>query len=74
MLTYCHSVPREPVSSFARSVILSLSHSRLFDLETMNPQLVRKVAGLRKALQARKEAASVFPYVLTCSNRDVLRE
>ncbi len=61
-----HLLYRESVSNFGRSVIHSLSGNRLFDVEAMNPDLVRRVARLRRACQLRRRAAAAFPFVLTC--------
>ena len=35
-------------------------------MSELNPRLSRRVAKLRKAVEARREAALAFPYVLTC--------
>ncbi len=61
---------RELVSNFGRSVISSLSGNRLFDLEAMNPDLVRRVARIRRAGELRRRAATVFPYLLSCRTRE----
>ena len=55
-----------PVSDFGRSVIASLAEEPLFRMSELNPRLSRRVAKLRKAVEARREAALAFPYVLTC--------
>ncbi len=61
---------REPVSNFGRSVINSLAGNRLFDMEAMNPDLVRRIARLRRAGELRRRAATVFPFLLTCKTKD----
>lgn len=55
-----------PVSDFGRSVVTSLAEEPLFRMSELNPRLSRRVAKLRKAVEARREAALAFPYVLTC--------
>ncbi len=59
-----------PVSKYARSVIASLAANRLFDMEAMNPELVHRVAKLRRAGELRRRAATVFPYLQTCKTRE----
>ena len=59
-----------PVSDFGRSVIVSLNEEPLFRMAELNPKLSRRVARLRKAVEARAEAALAFPYVLTCKVDD----
>ena len=39
-------------------------------MSELNPRLSRRVAKLRKAVEARREAALAFPYVLTCKAGD----
>lgn len=59
----------EPVSTFARSVIKSLFHERLFFMEIISPELVKRATRLRRALKWRRLAHIVFPYVMTCNRR-----
>ncbi|TRY67330.1 hypothetical protein TCAL_14677 [Tigriopus californicus] len=59
----------EPVSTFARSVIKSLFHERLFFMEIISPELVKRAKRLRRALKWRRLAHIVFPYVMTCNRR-----
>ena len=62
------------VSDFGRSVIASLAEEPLFRMSELNPRLSRRVAKLRKAVEARREATLAFPYVLTCrAGEDVNR-
>ena len=58
------------MSNFGRSVINSLSDNRLFDVEAMNPELVSRMARLRRAGELRRRAATVFPFLLTCKARE----
>ena len=70
---HCISFQEYPVSDFGRSVIASLAEEPLFRMAELNPRLSRRVAKLRKAVEARREAALAFPYVLTCkAGEDVI--
>ena len=51
-------------------MIASLSEEPLFRMSELNTRLSRRVAKLRKAVEARREAALAFPYVLTCKVGD----
>jgi len=61
------------VSNFGRSVVLSQSRLRVLDMEAMNPELVQRVAKLRLAIEWKRKAVTVFPYVLTCSVRETIK-
>ena len=62
----CHFLQEYPISDFGRSVVASLAEEPLFRMSELNPRLSRRVAKLRKAVEARREAALAFPYLLTC--------
>ena len=41
---------------------------KIFHMEEFSPATTKKVSKLKKALEARKMAAMIFPYILTCRN------
>ncbi len=56
----------QPVSDFGASVIASLADEPLFCMDDLNPAVVKRVSRLRQALQWRRDAAVIFPFIVTC--------
>lgn len=47
-------------------MIRAHADQKLFHMEEFSPNIAKKIAKLRKALEVRKLAAMIFPYIMTC--------
>ena len=54
------------VSDFAYTVLSQMSMDPLFDVEALNPKLLKKVSKLKKALNLRRQAVGVAKYLKSC--------
>lgn len=57
---------RYRVSDFALNVLKKLSVDPLFAVQDLNPDLMKRIAKLRLAIQLRELAVKVTPYLASC--------
>ncbi|EGD74559.1 hypothetical protein PTSG_12367 [Salpingoeca rosetta] len=63
---------RYPVSKFAAEVLVSIKDLPVFDLQTINPRLLKRISSLRKMHLLRVRLKSLRDYLCACSNGEHL--
>ena len=66
--------PREKVCDFALDVIRKHATEHVFDMETVSPGLCQSKTALKHALEARREATLVMPFIETCRTDGNVKE
>ena len=60
------------MSDFALGIIKNYATTPLFDMEAISPGLCQSKSKLRAALEVRKKAAKVMPFLNICKSENAL--